>query len=73
MKHIQLKSRRDFIKNTATGTAAITLGLASLQSFAAQDDKIVKILNAGFNTGFDQQPLPYKYDALEDVDRKSVV
>ena len=67
MKHIQLKSRRDFIKNTATGTAAITLGLASLQSFAAQDDKIVKILNAGFNTGFDQQPLPYKYDALEDV------
>ena len=67
MKHIQIKSRRNFIKNTAAGTAAITLGLAGLQSFAAADDKPGKRLNTAFNTGFDQQPLPYKYDALEDV------
>jgi len=67
MKHTQLKSRRDFIKNTATGTAAITLGLASLQSFVTPGDKTGKIINNSFNTGFDQQPLPYKYDALEDV------
>ncbi len=24
-------------------------------------------MNLSFNTGFDQQPLPYKYDALENV------
>ena len=67
MKHIQLKSRRNFIKNTATGTAALTLGFASLQSFASTDDKTRNILDTGFNTGFDQLPLLYKYDALEDV------
>ena len=67
MKHIQSNSRRNFIKNTAAGTAAITLGLASIQSFASADTKKDSPLNTNFATGFDQQPLPYKYTDLEDV------
>jgi len=67
MKHTQIKSRRDFIKNTAAGTAALTLGFASLQSLAGNGNKQNKPMSGDFNTGFDQQPLPYKYDALEDV------
>jgi len=66
MKHIQSKSRRNFIKNTATGTAAITFGLAGLESFAAGSNEN-KINGTVFNTSFQQQPLPYKYDALEDI------
>ncbi|CAN5728858.1 superoxide dismutase [soil metagenome] len=66
MKHNQSKSRRNFIKNTAAGTAAIGLGLAGLQSFAF-DKNTDQVLFDGFSTGFDQQPLPYKYNDLEDV------
>ena len=62
--------RRKFIKNTAGGTAALTLGLAGmgtfLESFSAPG---ISNIHAGslLSTGFDQKPLPYKYDALENV------
>ena len=60
-------NRRTFLKNSATGTAMIALGVQGmaflLESFTPSD----KIKNNSFNTGFDQQPLPYAYDGLENV------
>jgi Fe-Mn family superoxide dismutase len=60
-------NRRTFIANTVKGGLAIGVGLSAaaplLQSFTPAPG----ITTAGFNTGFDQQPLPYKYDALENV------
>ena len=68
MSNSGTSGRRKFIKTTAGGTVAFTLGLTGLNSLLSsfaepgQDDIHVK-----FNTGFDQQPLPYAYDALENV------
>ena len=66
MKQLQSAGRRKFIKDTATSAAAITLGLTSLRSFATKTaDK--KNRYTDLITGFDQKPLPYSYNALEDV------
>src|SRR5436309_2596529 len=58
--------RRKFIKNSAAGAAAITFGLSGFSSFASGTDSIANI-STGYATGFDQKPLPYNYNALEDV------
>ena len=66
MKQLQSAGRRKFIKDTAASAAAITLGLTSLRSFATKTaDK--KNRYTDHITGFDQKPLPYSYNALEDV------
>ena len=69
MDHFQSEGRRKFIKHTAAGAAAITFGIAGLSSFTSADEKenngITESL--GFAAGFDQKPLPYAYNALEDV------
>jgi Fe-Mn family superoxide dismutase len=67
MNHFQSTGRRKFIKNTAAGAAAITLGLSGLDAFAGMKDKGANIPLNGLATGFDQKPLPYAYNALEDV------
>jgi Fe-Mn family superoxide dismutase len=67
MNNAQSNGRRKFIKNTAAGAAAITLGITGLSSFSSAPGKSNKSLNNGYATGFDQQPLPYNYNALEDV------
>ena len=67
MKHEQSRSRRNFIRNTATGTAALTLGLAGLNTFATSCATSGKINGGIYETGFDQKQLPYQYNALEDV------
>lgn len=62
------KSRRKFIANTTKGAIAAGVGLTaagSLISSCAQGKNLVK--TAAYITGFDQKPLPYKYDALENV------
>ena len=60
-------NRREFISTSLKGGLAISIGLTAsaplLQSFSSADNLIAP----GFKTGFDQQPLPYKYDALENV------
>ena len=60
-------NRRTFLKNSVTGTAMIAMGVQGmgflLESFTTSE----KIKTHSFNTGFDQQPLPYAYDALENV------
>ncbi len=57
-------SRRKFIKNASGGVVAISIGSGMINAALAANN--FAILNGG-NTGFDQQPLPYKYDALENV------
>jgi Fe-Mn family superoxide dismutase len=60
-------NRRTFIAKTVKSSLAIGVGFSAaaplLQSFSTSE----KMRPLHFNTGFDQQPLPYKYDALEDV------
>ncbi|MBC7536300.1 MAG: superoxide dismutase [Ferruginibacter sp.] len=60
-------SRRKFIKTSAAGTAALTFGLAGMGSLLESFSTPPLAAGAPFTTGFDQKPLPYKYDALEDV------
>jgi len=59
--------RRKFITQTVKGGLAVTVGLSAaaplLQSFTDPEN----ITAGNFKTGFDQQPLPYAYNALEDV------
>ena len=61
------KSRRDFITNSLKGGLVLSVGLTAaaplLQSFSPANNFVTPDLL----TGFDQQPLPYKYDALENV------
>ena len=60
-------SRRKFIKNSTGGAIAVGIGsglaVSVLQSCATGK----KVVASAVMTGFQQQPLPYKYDALENV------
>src|SRR6187200_1259141 len=70
MDNSKSNGRRKFIKTTAAGTAALSFGLAGIGSMlAAFNEKPVTSTLTGpaFSTGFDQKPLPYKYDALENI------
>lgn len=61
-------NRRNFISNTAKGTIALTVGLTGISSFLESCSNTRKVAAPpAFSTGFDQQPLPYKYNALENV------
>jgi len=60
-------SRRKFITDTAKGTIAVTVGLSAAGSFLASAASAAGYSNKLIFTNFDQQPLPYKYDALENV------
>ncbi len=65
---IQKKNtRRSFISKTVKGSLAIgaSLSIAAplLQSFTRKENYI----SSKFNTGFDQQALPYTYDGLENI------
>jgi superoxide dismutase, Fe-Mn family len=61
-------NRRKFISQTVKGGLAVTVGLSAaaplLQSFTLGKNNDTK---NNFKTGFNQQPLPYTYNALEDV------
>lgn len=60
-------NRRKFIADSLKGGLALSVGLSAaaplLQSFSAKEHT----KTSNLKTGFDQQPLPYKYDALENV------
>jgi len=60
-------SRRKFILNSALGTAGMALGMAGVSSFIQGCATPAKLLSSTFTTGFDQEPLPYSYSALEDI------
>ncbi|MEY2916978.1 MAG: hypothetical protein RIS73_692 [Bacteroidota bacterium] len=61
------KSRRKFISNSAKSAVAVTVGLSTAGSFITSCAHAKNISTTMHFTGFDQQPLPYKYDALENV------
>ena len=61
------KSRREFIADTAKGTIALSIGLTAVGSFLNTTATAKNTGNKISSTGFDQEPLPYKYDALEDI------
>lgn len=67
MKKHSTNNRREFISNSLRTGLAISVGLSAtaplLQSFSSADH----FMPDNFKTGFDQQPLPYKYDALENM------
>lgn len=59
-------SRRKFIKYGIATTAMVAVGLEGITSLLASDSMKDNFLKTD-DTGFDQQPLPYKFDALEDI------
>jgi superoxide dismutase, Fe-Mn family len=61
------KSRRKFIANSAKGTIGAGMALSSVGSFITSCAYSKNIAAKIMVTGFNQQPLPYKYDALENV------
>lgn len=68
MEEQKQNSRRKFLRNTALGTASLSLGLSGLSSMLPGcAAPAVMANNKAFSTGFAQQPLPYSYAALEDV------
>ncbi len=59
--------RRNFLKNTAKGTVALGIGMSSINALAESYASTENIISSPYKTGFDQQPLPYAFNALEDV------
>ncbi len=61
-------SRRKFLKKTVQGAALVTISSAAASSFLASCSATNSMaIPVTFSTGFNQQPLPYAYDALENV------
>ena len=60
-------NRREFISKTIKGGLALSVGLSTVAPLLASCAPSKKINTSAIKTGFDQQPLPYKYDALENV------
>lgn len=67
MKNLSKINRRNFLFNTAKGTLGLSIGLAGVSQFASSCSPVKKMTAPAFAIGFDQLPLPYKYDALENV------
>lgn len=61
------KSRRNFIANSVKGGLAVGIGLSATGSFLQSCSSAKAAVSSAYKTGFDQQPLPYKYDALENM------
>ncbi|MBS1513089.1 MAG: superoxide dismutase [Bacteroidetes bacterium] len=62
-----VKSRRKFITDSAKTAIAVTVGLSAAGSIIPSEAKATSMPAGLLFTNFDQQPLPYKYDALENV------
>jgi superoxide dismutase, Fe-Mn family len=61
-------SRRTFIKKTAKGAALVAIGSTTASTLLASCSAPKTVMNnTKFTTSFDQQPLPYSYDALENI------
>ena len=60
-------NRRTFISKTFKGGLAIGVGLSVAAPLLQSFSTVPGLITADFKTGFDQQPLPYKYDALENI------
>jgi superoxide dismutase, Fe-Mn family len=68
MENNKNNSRRKFIIDTAKAASLITIGSTATGAFLSSCATSKNILPAStFNTSFEQQPLPYAYDALENI------
>ena len=67
MSNINKTDRRDFLKTSVKGSIALGLGASTLSSIMESCSPSKSMMTTPFKTGFDQKPLPYKYDALENV------
>jgi superoxide dismutase, Fe-Mn family len=67
MENNNHNSRRKFIKDTAKGAAFIAISTTTTTILTSCAAPKTAIINAKFATGFNQQPLPYAYDALENI------
>jgi superoxide dismutase, Fe-Mn family len=68
MENNNNNSRRKFIKKTAKSAALIAIGTTSVPTLLAScAAPKAAMSSAKFSTSFDQQPLPYAYDALENI------
>lgn len=67
MLSLNKSDRREFLKNSVKSTLAVSVGAGALGSFLGSCSSTKNIITSSFKTGFDQKPLPYKYDALENV------
>jgi Fe-Mn family superoxide dismutase len=60
--------RRKFLTTAVKGTAAISIGLAGISELLSSCNPARKIaVSPGMTTGYEQKPLPYRYDALENI------
>ena len=65
---IKAINRRNFLSNTTKGTLMAAVGSSGMASFLASCSTSSKIaMGSNLKTGFTQQPLPYAYNALENV------
>ena len=67
MAHKPSIGRRNFIANSVKGSIALGVGMSSTGSFLNSCSPSIHVGTSMAKTGFDQQPLPYKYDALENI------
>lgn len=67
MAHKPSPGRRNFIANSVKGSIALGMGMSSTGTFLASCSPSILVGASMVKTGFDQQPLPYKYDALENI------
>jgi|GEM_PF-3066012 len=67
IKTTALSSVSVFIKTTALSSVSVSIGLASAGAFLESCNSSKKISGNFDKTGFNQQALPYSFDALEDV------
>ena len=67
MENLKKSNRRDFIKTTVKGSIIAGIGISSMGSILESCSSSKNFSKQFFKTGFDQTPLPYKYDALENV------
>lgn len=55
------------MKTTAAGSALLVTGLTGIGEILSSCKTPQGLASKGLQTGFDQSPLPYAYDALEDI------
>jgi superoxide dismutase, Fe-Mn family len=60
-------NRREFISNSLKTGIAISVGLTATAPLLQSYSEPVNFKTPDLFTGFDQLPLPYKYDALENI------
>ncbi len=62
-----INNRRAFLKSTLAGAGFLAIGTNGIAQAISSFDKKEKKIETLFVTGYDQKPLPYQYDALEDI------